>query len=108
MEFSWYTKLGIALALVAAVAAWIAGPGCASPGAGSGGADIDWRSQRKKEGRLRVTVTRTNYNGWTDAIIMRGASTEVIIVPAIGRIMQFQFVGEPGPFWENRALDGQV
>ena len=65
-------------------------------------------SRRQQEGRLPVTITRTNYHGWPGSIVMRGGGTEVFIVPAIGRIMQFQFAGEPGPFWENRALDGQV
>jgi hypothetical protein len=33
---------------------------------------------------------------------------EVLIVPAVGRVMQFRFVGEEdGQFWENRAMDGK-
>jgi hypothetical protein len=31
---------------------------------------------------------------------------EAVIVPAIGRVMQFRFVHEDGPFWENAALRG--
>lgn len=86
---------------LATVAAWIAGSGC-------GVLTGEWRSQSRSEGRRPVTITRTNYHGWPNAIIMRDAGAEVVIVPAIGRVMQFQFTGEPGPFWENRALDGQV
>ena len=53
-----------------------------------------------------VTITRTNYHGWTNCYILGNGKAEVVIVPAIGRVMQFGFVGEEGVFWENRALDG--
>jgi hypothetical protein len=53
-------------------------------------------------------VIRTNYHGWPDSMLMSNGKVEVIIVPAVGRVMQFRFAGEAdGPFWENRALDGQ-
>jgi hypothetical protein len=94
-------KLGLAAASLVTLAGWLAGSGCSSLVG-------DRRSQQQREGRLPATITRTNYHGWTNAIVMRGGGSEVIIVPAIGRIMQFQFAGEPGPFWENRALHGQV
>ena len=46
--------------------------------------------------------------GWTDAIILRNAIVEVVIVPSVGRVMQFRFVGETdGPLWENEKLAGQ-
>ncbi|MHB8522879.1 MAG: DUF4380 domain-containing protein [Limisphaerales bacterium] len=56
----------------------------------------------------RVTVTRTSYHGWANAIVLGNGQVEAVIVPAIGRVMQFRFVGEEGPFWENRELDGQA
>jgi len=56
-----------------------------------------------------VTVaTAQSYRGWADAIILRNALVEVVIVPSIGRVMQFHFVGDPdGPFWENDKLAGR-
>ena len=34
---------------------------------------------------------------------------EAVVVPAIGRVMQLRLKGKTeGPFWENRALDGQL
>jgi hypothetical protein len=54
-----------------------------------------------------VEVSRTNYHGWADSLRMHNGQAEVIVVPAIGRVMQFGFAGEEGVFWENRALDGQ-
>ena len=51
---------------------------------------------------------RTNYHGWEDSIWLGNGQVEAIIVPAIGRVMQFRFAGEEeGPFWENEALFGK-
>src|SRR5947208_2852127 len=55
-----------------------------------------------------VTLLKTNYHGWPDSLILRSSTAEVAIVPSIGRIMQFGFLGEEGVLWENRTLDGVV
>ena len=55
-----------------------------------------------------VTITRTNYQGWSDAYVLRNAEIEAVVVPAIGRVMQFRFIGEAGVFWENPANLGRV
>ncbi|MGH9578263.1 MAG: DUF4380 domain-containing protein, partial [Terriglobales bacterium] len=40
---------------------------------------------------------------------MSNGMVEAVIVPTVGRVMQFRFVGEEsGAFWENRALDGKA
>ncbi|MCL4178402.1 MAG: hypothetical protein KJ072_11760 [Verrucomicrobia bacterium] len=53
-------------------------------------------------------LVRTNYQGWADSILVSNGRVEAIIVPAIGRVMQFRFAGEnEGPFWENESLFGQ-
>jgi len=54
----------------------------------------------------KVRVTQTTYHGWPDSYIISNGKAEVVVVPRIGRIMQFGFAGEEGVFWENRALDG--
>ena len=56
----------------------------------------------------RVIITRTNYHGWLEAYVMSNGKIAAVVVPAIGRVMQFGFVGEEGVFWENRALDGRI
>jgi len=54
-------------------------------------------------------LVRTNYHGWNDAIVLSNGRVEAIIVPDIGRVMQFRFVGDPeGPFWDNRDLYGKM
>ncbi len=55
----------------------------------------------------RVTVAPTEYNGWKDALILSNGKVEAVIVPSIGRVMQFRYVGEEGVFWENPAVAGK-
>lgn len=55
-----------------------------------------------------TTMTPTQYHGWTNVIRLGNGIVEARVVPAVGRVMQFRFVGEAdGPFWENAALFGQ-
>jgi len=58
----------------------------------------------------RVTVTTgANHHGWPDAIVLSNGVVEAVVVPAVGRVMQFRFAGEAdGPFWENEKLAGQA
>lgn len=53
-----------------------------------------------------ASVTQDTYHGWTDAFILSNGIIEAVVVPTIGRIMQMRFIGQEGPFWENRSLDG--
>ncbi|MCI0401983.1 MAG: DUF4380 domain-containing protein [Acidobacteria bacterium] len=56
-----------------------------------------------------VSVRKITYHGWPDSLVMSNGKVEAVIVPAVGRVMQFRFVGEEdGAFWENRALDGKA
>jgi Domain of unknown function (DUF4380) len=55
-----------------------------------------------------VTVTKTNYRGWQNSIVLSNPQVEIVIVPAIGRVMQFQFKDAAATFWENRKLDGKL
>src|SRR5882762_5172496 len=52
-------------------------------------------------------LIRTNYHGWTNSILVSNGRVEAVIVPQVGRVMQFRFAGDgDGPFWENPALAG--
>ncbi|HZQ69792.1 MAG TPA: hypothetical protein VFA68_14815 [Terriglobales bacterium] len=53
-----------------------------------------------------VKASRAEYHGWKEAAILTNGIAEVVVVPGIGRVMQFRFVGEDPVFWENRAIDG--
>ena len=54
-----------------------------------------------------IRVTRVDYRGWSGCVLLSNGLVEAVVVPAVGRIMQFRFAGAPdGPFWENASLDG--
>ncbi|HMV82758.1 MAG TPA: hypothetical protein PLD20_20295 [Blastocatellia bacterium] len=56
----------------------------------------------------QVTVQKIQYRSWPDSLILSNGKVEAVIVPAIGRVMQFRFAGEEdGPFWENADLFGK-
>jgi hypothetical protein len=55
----------------------------------------------------KVNVKIVNYNGWRNSFILNNGVAEVIVVPSIGRIMQFRLVGEEGVIWENQAMIGR-
>jgi hypothetical protein len=67
------------------------------------------RQRQEYRSRILVSTSLTGeaYHGWSDALVIGNGQVEIVVVPSIGRIMQFRFAGEDdGPFWENRALDG--
>ena len=56
-----------------------------------------------------ISVDRFTYHGWPESCRISNASVEAIVVPAIGRVMQFRLKGDRnGTFWENRDLDGKL
>ena len=54
-----------------------------------------------------LKVAKTTYRGWPDGLVLSNGKVEAVIVPAVGRVMQFHFVGEDDVFWENAALQGK-
>ena len=62
----------------------------------------------RPQARRKVNVTKAAYHGWPDSYTLSNGKAEVVIVPRIGRVMQFGFAGEQGVFWENRKLDGEA
>ena len=58
---------------------------------------------------MPVSVTRIDYHGWKGCYRLANSTLEVIVVPAIGRIMGLRRIGDDaGVLWENRELDGQL
>jgi hypothetical protein len=56
-----------------------------------------------------LTITSFTFHGWPGSYRMSNAKAQVIVVPAIGRVMQFSLAGdEDGPFWADRKLDGKA
>ncbi|BAY82862.1 hypothetical protein NIES267_23470 [Calothrix parasitica NIES-267] len=55
-----------------------------------------------------MTIRKINYQGWEDSYILSNSQVEAVIVPAIGRIMQFRFQGGENAFWEDSQIYGKV
>ncbi|MDB6035665.1 MAG: hypothetical protein JWM16_6003 [Verrucomicrobiales bacterium] len=58
-------------------------------------------------GDSRVQITRETYHGWKDAIRVRNGKAFIIVVPSIGRVMQFGTDNDEGVLWENTFLYGK-
>lgn len=59
--------------------------------------------------RAAAAVSRTNHLGWSDAWVVSNGEVEALVVPAVGRVMQFRWSGASrGPFWENPQLAGKA
>ena len=56
----------------------------------------------------RVTIEQIEYHGWHGAYRMSNGTVDLVIVPRIGRIMRYGFVGGPNVLWENPDLRGSV
>ena len=54
------------------------------------------------------SVVYTNYHGWSNSITLNNGLVEAVIAPTVGRVMQFRFPGEEGPFWENTNRYGKL
>lgn len=57
-----------------------------------------------------VTVTRLAWHGWAGSLRLSNGIVEAVIVPAIGRVMSFGFVGHPetSPIFVNREWEGKT
>jgi len=53
-------------------------------------------------------VTKMKWNGWDDCYQISNATTQVIVVPAIGRIMFYGFKDGPNILWTDSRLYGQT
>jgi len=65
------------------------------------------RAEVEKPDPNRVTIERVNYRGWPGAIVMSNGRVNAVVVPSVGRVMQFGFAGEERIFWENPELGGR-
>jgi len=56
-----------------------------------------------------ISISKMTYRGWPESYLLANGIVEVIVVPAIGRVMQFRLAGDAvGTFWENPELDGKA
>ncbi len=88
--------------LVITLVAGVTGCDCCRPrpGASPEGPQTDSRTGD-------VSISETNYLGWSNAYVLRNHTVEAIVVPGIGRVLQFGFRNESGVFWHNQNLEGK-
>ncbi|AIE87967.1 hypothetical protein [Fimbriimonas ginsengisoli] len=55
-----------------------------------------------------VKVERVEYHGWSDSYRISNDLVDVVVVPKIGRVMRYGFLGMPNQLWENSALAGKA
>lgn len=48
-----------------------------------------------------VRIERLRYNGWADSYRLSNGIVDLVIVPSVGRIMRYGFVGGPNVLWES-------
>jgi len=61
-----------------------------------------WAADKKPK-----AISTVNYHGWADSFVLSNGTVEAVVVPAVGRVMQFHFVGEGDVLWENAELQGK-
>ena len=59
-----------------------------------------------------VSINRADFHGWS-AIVLRNRTAQILVVPAIGRVMQFNLLDHtgnplPGPFWNHPEIGSQL
>ena len=55
-----------------------------------------------------VAVEHIDYKGWPNAWRLRNESCELIVVPAVSRVMHFSLTGGKNVLWENPELAGKT
>lgn len=48
-----------------------------------------------------VTVEKVKYRDWTDCYRLSNGTVEVVVVPKIGRVMRYAYIGKENVLWEN-------
>lgn len=56
---------------------------------------------------VQRAVQPITYHGWRGSLKLTNGVVELIVVPALGRIMRYGFPGGPNLIWEDPALAGQ-
>ncbi|MBM3846448.1 MAG: hypothetical protein FJ405_09205 [Verrucomicrobia bacterium] len=65
----------------------------------------EFTTGRKASSGLRFEMI--NHKGWSNSWLIANGKVEVVVVPEVGRVMQFRFAGGDSPFWENPSLHGK-
>lgn len=56
---------------------------------------------------VAVTVSKETYAGWSDSYRISNGTVDLVVVPKVGRIMRYGYVGERNFLWENPGTAGK-
>src|SRR5260221_770941 len=51
-----------------------------------------------------VTVEQITYNGWPNSWRVRNSACQLVVVPAVSRVIRFSLAGGPNGLWEKPEL----
>jgi hypothetical protein len=54
-----------------------------------------------------VVTETVDYRGWKDAVRLSNGTVDIVVVPSIGRVMRYGFLGGPNLLFENDSLVGK-
>jgi hypothetical protein len=54
-----------------------------------------------------IQLKQVTYSGWSNSYQISNGIVEAVVVPAVGRVMQFHFVGGGPVLWENSGMAGK-
>ena len=55
-----------------------------------------------------LSIERTEYKGWVDAIHLNNGEVKLVVVSQIGRIMNYGFIGDENILWLDPETQGTV
>lgn len=55
-----------------------------------------------------LTITIVDYRGWKGSYLLTNGLVEVVVVPAVGRVMKYSFVGGKNVLFEKTEFSGKV
>ena len=61
-----------------------------------------------KGANAEVKVSRVDYHGWKQCYRMENGIIDMVVVPQVGHIMRFGYIGGPNMLWENPDLLGKT
>ncbi|MGV3617232.1 MAG: hypothetical protein ACO1SV_18040 [Fimbriimonas sp.] len=53
-----------------------------------------------------VSIKTEVYRGWEDSYRLSNGTVDLVVVPKIGRVMRFGYIGQRNLLWENPKVDG--
>jgi hypothetical protein len=55
----------------------------------------------------QVKVEQIDYHGWMGAYRISNDTVDLVVVPQVGRVMRYGYLGQANMLWENAALAGK-